>query len=339
MMDTGSNGPPQVSVVIPTKDRAALLAETLQSIRNQSGVSLEVVVVDDGSQDPGAVDSIVSRLNDPRFKVLRHDLPQGVSAARNHGIAVAAAEWIGFCDDDDLWAPDKLCRQLAVLESSGRHWVYTGAVDITRATVVVKGSAPPTPERIVSELEKANIIPGGCSGVLAGRSALLEVGGFDLGLAPCADWDMWLKLLRLGPPACVADAMVAYRRHPQNMSLDERRMRADFAVVRARYGGANEADFRRYLFWWSLRAHRRARAFRHWLAAASARDRSFPARVLVTDLGYLLRNTSDAAFARANRRRRQDRSPSPVPSGDTGDPYLDAAKRWVAQYAMSGPRH
>ena len=76
------------------------------------------------------------------------------------------------------------------------------------------------------------------------------------------------------------------------MSLDEERLVADFTVLRARYGTVNEATFRRYLFWWSLRSQRRRAAFRHWLAATRAPDRTFPVRVLGSDLTYLLRNSA-----------------------------------------------
>ena len=65
-------------------------------------------------------------LGDGRVRLLRNDRPQGVAAARNRGIAEAAGEWLGFCDDDDLWAPDKLARQLQAARQTGREWVYGG---------------------------------------------------------------------------------------------------------------------------------------------------------------------------------------------------------------------
>src|ERR687898_2985729 len=93
-----------VSVVVPTHDRPRLLMQTLGSILRQQAVDFEVIVVDDGSRDGTA--EVVSWLGDARVRLLRHDRSKGVSAARNTGIAAAHGEWLAFCDDDDLWAPN-----------------------------------------------------------------------------------------------------------------------------------------------------------------------------------------------------------------------------------------
>jgi glycosyltransferase involved in cell wall biosynthesis len=324
-------GAPDVSVVVPTKDRPTLLSATLRSVCRQQGVSIEVVVVDDGSDNVESVESVVAELNDSRVRIVRHAFPEGVSAARNRGLAATTGTWVAFCDDDDLWAPDKILRQLRALNLSGSSWVYTGAVDINRRSAVTKGSPPPTPDTVVADLPKFNVIPGGCSGVLAARKALVQVGAFDAELGPCADWDLWLKLLRFGPPACVPEALVGYRLHPANMSLNEERMVSDFSVLRARYGTMNEATFRRYLFWWSLRSQRRRAAFRHWFAAARARDRIFPVRLLGSDLMYLLRNSAKVLLSRTRYGRWSLGRPSADAPRDESDPYVVSARHWVAQ--------
>ena len=103
-----------VAAIVPTHDRADLLTTTLRSVLWQRGVSLEVVVVDDGSSE--AMDTVVERVGDPRVRVVRNETPEGVCAARNRGAAETDARWLAFCDDDDLWAPDKLARQVAAAE-------------------------------------------------------------------------------------------------------------------------------------------------------------------------------------------------------------------------------
>lgn len=329
------DGSPQVSVVVPTKDRPGFLDATLRSISAQEGVPIEVVVVDDGSENAEAVEAVVAGLNDSRVRLLRHPSPQGVSAARNKGLTVTTGEWVAFCDDDDLWAPDKIVRQLRALDQSGRSWVYTGAVDIDRLNTVRKGSPPPTPDAVVADLPKFNVIPGGCSGVVVARTVLDQVGAFDVELGPCADWDLWLKLLRVGPPACIPEALVAYRLHPANMSLDEQRLVSDFAVLRARYGSVNEATFRRYLFWWSLRSQRRRAAFTHWLAAARARDRTFPIWLLGSDLRYLLRNSANALLSRTRYGRWAVHPQSAQAQQHEPDPYVVSARRWVAECELN----
>jgi glycosyltransferase involved in cell wall biosynthesis len=300
---------PRVSVVVPTKDRDALLRQTLSTIRWQQDVVFEVVVVDDGSADHGLVERIVADLGDPRFRIVRHDQSRGVSEARNRGLAAARAPWIAFCDDDDLWAPDKLAKQLeAARLSPAAGWIYVGSVNITTGNRVVGGEPPPTPDDVNELLEESNIVPGGSSGVMARRALLLDVGGFDPSLQPLADWDLWLRMLRVSRPAGVAEPLVAYRVHALNMSLDTRRVEADFVIVAGRYPRANPAVLHRYLGWWSIRVGRHADATRYFLRAAAARDSRYPPRLASQDLLYLARHAAEDARARlAPRLKRRTR--------------------------------
>jgi glycosyltransferase involved in cell wall biosynthesis len=284
---------PQVSVVVPTRDRDSLLRQTLSTIRWQRGVAFEALVVDDGSADPGLVPGIVADLGDSRFRVVRHDRSRGVSAARNRGAELAQAPWVAFCDDDDLWAPEKLASQLAAAHSAPvAGWVYVGSVNITVNNRVVGGEPPPTPDQVAARLEESNVVPGGASGVMARRDGFLAAGGFDPALQPLADWDLWLRLLRRSRPAAVAEPLVAYRVHGTNMSLDTRRVEADFATVVARYPRASRVVLQQYLGWWSLRVGRHVDAARYFLRAAAARDPRYPARRAGRDLLYLGRHAA-----------------------------------------------
>src|SRR5206468_7698389 len=87
----GSVIAPQVSVVIPTHNRRVLLVRTLRTVLWQREVDFETIVVDDGSTDDTA--DVVTRMADPRVRLLRHRTPQGVSAARNYGIDEARGRW------------------------------------------------------------------------------------------------------------------------------------------------------------------------------------------------------------------------------------------------------
>jgi len=108
---------PEISVIVPTHNRNELLRLTLRSILAQRDVDLEIIVIDDGS--PVNVSEIVATFGDARIRVIRHDRPSGVSTARNRGADAATGDWLAFCDDDDLWAPDKLARQLAAAADAG----------------------------------------------------------------------------------------------------------------------------------------------------------------------------------------------------------------------------
>ncbi len=290
---------PQVSVVVPTKDRDTLLRQTLTTISRQQDVAFEALVVDDGSADRGLVQQIVADLADRRFRIVRNDPSRGVSAARNQGAAEARASWVAFCDDDDLWAPDKLAKQLeAARRSPAAGWVYVGSVNITIGNRVVGGEPPPTPDEVAERLEESNIVPGGSSGVMVRRAVLVDLGGFDPSLQPLADWDLWLRMLRISRPACVAEPLVAYRVHGMNMSLDTRRVEADFVTVGGRYPRASRAVLHRYLGWWSIRVGRYSDATRYFLRAAAARDGRYPPKLVRRDLLYLARDAASHAGIR-----------------------------------------
>ena len=105
--------PAAVTVVLPTRDRRSLLERSLGSALDQTGVELDVLVVDDGSTDDTA--AWVASVDDPRVTLVTHLESRGVAAARNTGIERARTPWIAFLDDDDVWAPAKLEEQLAAL--------------------------------------------------------------------------------------------------------------------------------------------------------------------------------------------------------------------------------
>ena len=109
------------TVVIPTRNRPDLLCLTLTSVLRQRDVDLQVIVVDDGSTEDTA--GVVSRSGDHRVRVLRQATSKGVSTARNVGLSEVTTEWVAFCDDDDLWSPDKLWPAAATVcpGSTGHH--------------------------------------------------------------------------------------------------------------------------------------------------------------------------------------------------------------------------
>jgi glycosyltransferase involved in cell wall biosynthesis len=271
---------PEVSVVIPTRNRSRLLALTLRTALGQRAVDLEVLVVDDGSADDTA--EMVAGLADPRIRLLRHDHPQGVSAARNRGIAEAGGAWVAFLDDDDLWAPDKLARQLEAAHQTGRTWVYTGGVNVDERLRVLDGGPPPPPDQVVQQLGRYNPVPVGASNVLVRADTLARAGRFDPGLRNNEDWDLWIRLARLGPPACVCQPLTAYRMHPaSNAAADADRMLAEVAVLADRYRiPVDRAAQYRRAAWSCLRAGRRGQALRHYAAAVRAGDVTSAARAV-----------------------------------------------------------
>ena len=277
---------PEITVVVPTHNRRDLLQLTLRTVLGQRDVELEVVVVDDGSTDDTA--DVVAGLGDPRLRLVRHDTAQGVSAARNRGIAEASGQWVAFVDDDDLWAPDKLARQLEAAHDTGRAWAYAGAVKVDAAQRLNGGRPPPEPEELMARITRWNPMPGGCSNVIASSTLLRRAGQFDRQLVNLADWDLWIRMARVGGrPAMVSSPLVGYRQHAGNRSLDTALILREARVIERRYGTALDwGGIFRYLAWLCVRSGRRREALWHF-ARAAVRGQ---APSVATDLAGLARN-------------------------------------------------
>jgi GT2 family glycosyltransferase len=261
---------PLVSVVVPSHNRARLLRRTLQSILAQHLRDLEVVVVDDGSTDDTAG---VAAALDPRVVVHRSQRPEGVSAARNRGIASARGAWVAFCDDDDLWSPEKLARQLTAAEEARAGWVYAGDVNVDDTLQVLSGGRPPDPATVMSLLPRWNPIASGGSNVLVRSSVLASAGGFDSTLRRTEDWDLWIRLSRTGPPAWVCAPLVAYRFHGGNVAANPDEMVAEARTLARRHGiPVDLAAMHRRAAWTALRGGRRLLAVRHYAQAIARGD-------------------------------------------------------------------
>jgi len=255
-----------VTVVIPTRDRPDLLSLTLTSVLRQRDVDLRVVVVDDASTNDVA--SVVLRCDDPRVRVARQVVRKGVSAARNRGAAEATTDWVAFCDDDDLWSPEKLHRQLVSALRVGSDWTYAGCVFVDAQLEIHGGTPPMPPDAMIAALRSYNAVPAGASNVLIRTDVFRDVGGFDESLTHVPDWDLWLRLADYGVAACVNSPLVAYRMHGANASLRTAEMLAELALLERRHGlTRTRSSFLRHLAHLCLRSNRLREALIYFLRA------------------------------------------------------------------------
>lgn len=267
---------PSITVVIPTRDRWPLLARTaLASALAQERVDLEVIVVDDGCVEP-APDALPG-LDDRRVRVVRHPEPRGVAAARNAGIAAAQGEWIALLDDDDIWAPQKLDRQLEIARSAGADFAYSGVVSVDGGGRVLHAYPVPPTERLRLDLLARCAIPAGPSNVLVRTELIRALGGFDERLAHLADWDCWIRLAWAGTAAATPEVLVAYLEQFESMSLllprhafsELRYLDRKHRALRAAHGvDIDHVAFAHYVAWLQLRRQRHAGAASVYLRSA-----------------------------------------------------------------------
>lgn len=225
---------PLVSVVIPTRHRAALLGQCLESILAQTIADIEVIVVVDGPD--WATIELLSKLDDCRVRYLVHSESRGVSTARNTGLDTARGRWLAFCDDDDVWAPTKLAAQLAALDQKPHaRWAIAGAIRVNQERGTATYPEPATAEVVAAALPHSNLVPGGCSGVIADRRLVIELGGFDPRLSTVADRDLWIRLNWSSPVAVAAEPLVGYRDHGGAMTRRIRHLEDELDVIREKY--------------------------------------------------------------------------------------------------------
>lgn len=201
-----------VSVVIPAYNAAAWIAETLDSVLAQQCADLEVIVVDDGSTDETA--AVVACYPQVRYLCKPNG---GQASARNAGIRAACGEYIAFVDADDLWLPEKLRLQLALLRQSGRHWVYCDGYGFDDRTGRVRFRFDKRSRLyegdVLERIFVSNFIESPTPVVR--RTVFDEVGYFDESalLRKREDWDMWIRIAARYPVALVRLPLVRYRVH------------------------------------------------------------------------------------------------------------------------------
>jgi glycosyltransferase involved in cell wall biosynthesis len=214
---------PRVSVVIPTYNRAALLVEAVQSALAQTFGDLEVIVADDGSTDGSA--ELVAGLGDERVEVLRLDHSGIPAVARNAAFSRSRGEFVAFLDSDDVWIPEKLERQLAVLNRSpGVGLVCSNASVIDENGNEIRDRYLPPDQGssgdVLEELLDVNFVVN--SSTVARRELVERVGAFseDPRLRAVEDYDLWLRLGATCEVVYLAEELVGYREHRESVRAD-----------------------------------------------------------------------------------------------------------------------
>ena len=213
---------PLISVIIATYNRAAMLLEAVQSVRQQSFHSWELIVVDDGSTDNTL--PLLGQLEEPRLRILRAAHSGNPARVRNLGLANAFGRYVAFLDDDDLWRPEKLARQLTMMTRGDRRWSYTGFVRVDPSGQPVWATPP---ESICSgailesllEVRAAVALPT----VLAERSLINDAGRFNEAMRTREDYALWLELAERADVAAHPERLTIVRDHPGRVFRPEGR--------------------------------------------------------------------------------------------------------------------
>jgi teichuronic acid biosynthesis glycosyltransferase TuaG len=222
---------------MPGYNAEGYIAEAIGSVLGQTYADWELIVVDDGSTDGTA--NVVKGLSarDARIRYVYRE-NGGQAAARNTGLRASRGDLVAFLDADDLWLPEKLAAQIAVMERTGVDLVYTDGY------IFSEGGA-------VSAEERFHILPGAARGVemfrtlftsnrigtlsvLVKRGALDAVGLFDESRVyqNCEDYDLWLRLAKWGAGFYgMTEKLMRYRRHAAATTYTASRLLAPMLAV------------------------------------------------------------------------------------------------------------
>ena len=181
----------EVSVVIPTFNRAEKVCRAVSSVLDQTYRDFEIIVIDDASSDSTV--EILKRFGD-RIRIIRRLENKGVSAARNSGIEKAKGRYIALLDSDDYWLPEKLKVQTgffkenpdAVISQAQEIWIRKG-----RRVNPARRHLKPSGDIFIPSLKLCLVSP---SAVMIKKSLFDEVGMFDEEFPVCEDYDMWLRI-------------------------------------------------------------------------------------------------------------------------------------------------
>lgn len=220
---------PKASVVIPAYNAMTYLPETMESVLNQTFTDFELLIINDGSSDH--ILEWTARVTDPRVKLISQE-NQGLSGARNTGIAHAKGEYVAFLDADDLWQPTKLERQVRRFEENpevGLVYTWTTLIDEMGKPIGITFAS--TLEGNIWERMIVADVVGNGSCAMVRRNCFDKVGLFDRCLSSVEDWDMWLRISAHYSFAVVKEHLTLYRQHTTSMSKNRQRMLQNLRTV------------------------------------------------------------------------------------------------------------
>jgi len=207
---------PTVSIIVTTFNRVHFLSETIESIMSQTYTDFELIIVDNMSEDETT--KYVRGLSDPRVYYYRNANNGVIAVNRNFGIEQAKGKYIALCDDDDLWLPEKLQRQVFLLESKPDVALcYTNAESFSGNKVIKNKMIRRSVQRnYFFQLLRGNYIPN--SSVLICTRVFQELGMLTENPALREDYHMWLRVAKNYELFGLDESLIRYRVHVSNVA-------------------------------------------------------------------------------------------------------------------------
>jgi len=181
-----------ISIVIPTKNRAKLLKEAINSALDQDYSDIEIIVIDDGGTDD--TENMLNSLNSSKVRYYKNIVSGGSSAARNRGITLAKGGFVAFLDDDDIWYKNKLSEQIKVFNQNIEIGLVYSSMHIIYSDLGYEyDTRPQARGNIYKKLLLKNYV-GATTSVMVRKSVFEKVGLFDESLKAREEYDLWIRI-------------------------------------------------------------------------------------------------------------------------------------------------
>ncbi|HEY4215085.1 MAG TPA: glycosyltransferase [Steroidobacteraceae bacterium] len=240
-----------ISIVIPTFRREAELLEAIDSVRRQTGISFEIIVVDDTAE--GSARETVAAVSDPRVRYVLGKTPSnGIPALpRNEGARLAQGRYLYFLDDDDIMMPATLAVMSRALDSLpdtgmafgtvepfGAHegWLRRSQEHFARARRIALKLRSPGELSAALVFSNSIIVNSAC---MARRSAFDAVGGYDTQIPVCEDADLWGRIAHGHRYVFLDRPVVRYRTGApslmHNLRQQDEKLRISYRRIQEKY--------------------------------------------------------------------------------------------------------
>ena len=210
----------RVSAIITTHNRLGLLKRAVDSVRNQTYPNIELIVVDDGSND-GTEQWCITQ--DFQYIRISPEESRGGNYARNLGIKIAKGEYVAFLDDDDAWFPTKTEKQINIARRTGAKMIHGGrTIEQINADGTVEYIEQIPTKKYRGDLSRISLISifFTTSVLLVERKLLLEIGMFDESISFWQDSELGIRLTQKTNVEFVSEPVFLYR----NASSDPNRL-------------------------------------------------------------------------------------------------------------------
>jgi len=236
---------------MPVFNSAKTIRDSINSILEQDYFKWELLIVDDGSFDNSEI--IIKSFKDDRIKFFKNEInKKGVSSARNYGIKLAKGKFITFLDSDDLWAKNKLSKQLKAIENNpninfifSSYYMFSGSLDLVQ--IVDLKNLHISKFNFFSLLFFNYIAT---STVLVKHEIILKTSLFNEELDSAEDWDLWLRIAEKEKIYYLDEILSYYRQHSGSLSKNLKKLYAGEKYIREKYVNTSLPKIiRAYSYW------------------------------------------------------------------------------------------